>query len=155
MPIAARRLISESRIALRRNTKMLPRIWATPVLRTDFSDEVAWEVIRAAIASPNEAGFKANVEFIDDPSYRDLTTGRILRLVPDDRRYRLLAIADKTTIDSAEMPLLVIDLQEESPREIRVVAAEFWSIENNLSLANMDFEDFASTVDADGIFRGF
>jgi hypothetical protein len=28
-------------------------------------------------------------------------------------------------------------------------------IENNLSLANMDFEEFAEAVDPDGVFRGF
>jgi uncharacterized protein DUF6924 len=30
-----------------------------------------------------------------------------------------------------------------------------WGVENNLSLANMDFEEFADSVDADGVFRGF
>jgi hypothetical protein len=28
-------------------------------------------------------------------------------------------------------------------------------VENNLSVANLDFEDYADRVDADGIFRGF
>jgi hypothetical protein len=27
-------------------------------------------------------------------------------------------------------------------------------VENNLSLANMDFDEFADAVDADGVFRG-
>jgi hypothetical protein len=30
-----------------------------------------------------------------------------------------------------------------------------WGIENNLSIANMDFEAFAENADPDGIFRGF
>jgi hypothetical protein len=29
------------------------------------------------------------------------------------------------------------------------------SIQNNLSIANMDFEEFANSVDDDGVFRGF
>jgi hypothetical protein len=29
------------------------------------------------------------------------------------------------------------------------------SIENNLSLANMGFEEFAGSIGADGVFRGF
>ncbi|WP_376771528.1 DUF6924 domain-containing protein [Actinomadura alba] len=37
----------------------------------------------------------------------------------------------------------------------RVIATEFWSIENNLSLSNMDFHEFADAVDEEGIFRGF
>jgi hypothetical protein len=32
---------------------------------------------------------------------------------------------------------------------------QLWSIENNLSGANMDFEDFARAVDNDGVLRGF
>jgi hypothetical protein len=30
-----------------------------------------------------------------------------------------------------------------------------WSVENNLSLSNMGFEEFAESVDEDGVFRGF
>jgi hypothetical protein len=33
--------------------------------------------------------------------------------------------------------------------------SQIQAIENNLSIANMDFEDFADSVDADGVFRGF
>jgi hypothetical protein len=29
------------------------------------------------------------------------------------------------------------------------------SIENNLSIANMDFAEFADSVNEDGVFRGF
>ena len=36
-----------------------------------------------------------------------------------------------------------------------VVAREIGAIQINLSLANMDFEDFSGSVDPDGIFRGF
>jgi hypothetical protein len=35
------------------------------------------------------------------------------------------------------------------------IPSEIQSIENNLSLANMDFEEFAESADKDGIFRGF
>jgi hypothetical protein len=30
-----------------------------------------------------------------------------------------------------------------------------WSVENNLSTANMEFSDFANNTDAGGVFRGF
>ncbi|MGW3141770.1 DUF6924 domain-containing protein [Streptomyces sp. NPDC001139] len=49
---------------------------------------------------------------------------------------------------------LVDDRRYEGLRCVRVVAAELWSIEN-LSGANMDFEEFAGAVDDDGVFRGF
>ncbi|ALV31684.1 hypothetical protein [Streptomyces sp. CdTB01] len=56
--------------------------------------------------------------------------------------------------DFTDLPLLVVDLRRERGRCVRVVVAELWSIENNLSGANMDFEEFAGAVD-DGVFRGF
>jgi hypothetical protein len=39
--------------------------------------------------------------------------------------------------------------------EFRALPSEVQAIENNLSIANMDFGDFASTVDGGGVFRGF
>jgi hypothetical protein len=30
-----------------------------------------------------------------------------------------------------------------------------WSVENNLSISNMDFEEFAASADKNGIHRGF
>jgi len=37
----------------------------------------------------------------------------------------------------------------------RCAAEELWSIDNNLNLANMDWEEFGNYVDADGVYRGF
>jgi hypothetical protein len=37
----------------------------------------------------------------------------------------------------------------------RVIPSQMWSVENNLSIANMDFFEFADAVGDDGIFRGF
>ncbi|MFF1519862.1 DUF6924 domain-containing protein [Streptomyces sp. NPDC058305] len=45
--------------------------------------------------------------------------------------------------------------QGERGRGVRVVAVQLWSIENNLSGANMNSEEFAGAVDEDGVFRGF
>lgn len=36
----------------------------------------------------------------------------------------------------------------------RIIPTVVWSAENNLSLANMSFQDFVDTVDNDGIHRG-
>jgi hypothetical protein len=55
----------------------------------------------------------------------------------------------------SEHPVLIVDLFERSGREFRAIPSTVQSIENNLSLANMDFEEFAEAVDDDRIFRGF
>ncbi|MFD7408547.1 DUF6924 domain-containing protein [Streptomyces sp. NPDC059866] len=36
-----------------------------------------------------------------------------------------------------------------------MVASKLWSVENNVSLANMDWEEFVDAAEADGVFRGF
>jgi hypothetical protein len=40
-------------------------------------------------------------------------------------------------------------------KSFRATPATIQSIENNLTIANMDFEDFANAVDSGGVFRGF
>ncbi len=62
--------------------KPLPRSEQAIVLRTDFSDEAAWQATRLAIGAPvRENGssleFLAYVTFVDDPDYRDLDTAQV------------------------------------------------------------------------------
>ncbi|MFF4740441.1 DUF6924 domain-containing protein [Streptomyces sp. NPDC001262] len=133
----------------------LPTAQCTPVVRTDFSDQEAWENVCRAIESPNGQGFVANVDFIDDTACRSLTAEELVALVPEDYEHPLLVVVDGVALSSDEMPLLCIDLWEERGRTIRVIAREFWGIENNLTLSNMYFDDFAESVDDDGVFRDF
>ena len=43
---------------------------------------------------------------------------------------------------------------EERGREFRAIATQIASIDNNLCIANMGFEEFTGLVDETGIFRG-
>ncbi|MFJ2106749.1 DUF6924 domain-containing protein [Streptomyces microflavus] len=116
------------------------------------------------VTTPNQGGFLANVHPVDELAYRDLTTEQILsaaRSLDTD----LLIVADKTSLTAPEMPLLALLLFDENAEcgegearqehgQLRVVATELWSVENNISLANMDWEDFENATD-NGVFRGF
>ena len=53
-----------------------------------------------------------------------------------------------------DLPVLCLDASAPE-RTIRVIPSELWSVENNLSLANMDFEEFAAAAGTEGVFRGF
>jgi len=46
-------------------------------------------------------------------------------------------------------------LYEEYGREFCAIPSQIQGIETNLTIANMDFEEFADSVGADGVFRGF
>ncbi len=137
----------------------LPETNDTLVIRTDFSDTERWKAVRKRIETPDEDGFLANVDYLDDIAYQGATVEQVLACVPEDYPHALVIIADTVALASQEMPLLVLGLglglDEEVAAEVRVVADSLWSIENNISLANMDFEEFTGAVDDDGVFRGF
>ena len=64
-------------------------------------------------------------------------------------------VVDSTTMAHEEHPVAVLDLWHQPGRTFRVIPSQMWSVENNLSISNMDFFEFADAVDDDGIFRGF
>jgi hypothetical protein len=135
--------------------KPLPKTGHSLVLRTDFSDDAAWDGVCAAIQEPNEDGFKAYVDCISDRTHAGLTVEQLITLAPKGGDHVFAFIVDRVTVANPERPVLVIDLYTEPGRSFRVIPREMWGVENNLSLANMDYNEFADSVDPDGVFRGF
>lgn len=126
------------------------------VLRTDFSDDAVWKEICAAIQQPDPVlGFQAYVEFLDDRQYEGVTADQLPALLPPEPNHLFMFIVDSTTVSHPEHPILVIDLEPYPVQSFRVIQSKIWGIENNLSIANMDFQEFVSAADPDGIFRGF
>ncbi|MBB1512749.1 hypothetical protein H5399_09050 [Tessaracoccus sp. MC1627] len=60
----------------------------------------------------------------------------------------------QTTRDGTISFLDLHEFGEEVGRTFRAIPQEIEPITANLSIANMDFSDFADYADADGIFRG-
>ena len=136
--------------------KQLPNTENALVLRTDFSDQAIWEAICAEIQRPvGIFRFRAHVEFVDNTEYQDITKQQLLQLVPEDYNHSFIVIVDQTAVSHPERPLLILDLFDGSGNEFRAIPSTIQSMENNLSIANMDFEEFAESVGEDGIFRGF
>jgi|SRR5689334_19558002 len=136
--------------------KAIPETQDALVLRTDFSNQAAWDEICTTIREPvGDFHFVANVEILDNIEYAGLTTNRLLEFIPRDYHHSFIVVADQIAISHPDHPLLIVDLYERTGREFRAIPSQIQSIENNLSIANMDFEEFANAVDEDGIFRGF
>ena len=134
----------------------IPKTENALVLRTDFSDKTIWERICTTIQEPvGIFGFRANVEFVNDMEYAGITKDLLLRLVPKNYGHSFIIIVDQIAISAPGHPLLIVDLYEGTGREFRAIPSQVQGIENNLSIANMDFEEFADSVDEDGVFRGF
>lgn len=126
------------------------------MLRTDFSDEVAWKQVCVAILEPDpEFGFTANLELVSDPEFAGLTLELLASIVGKSATPSFVFLVDQTALSHAEHPILVVDLVHEPGRTFRVIPSEMWAAENNVSIANMSFAEFADAAGADGVFRGF
>jgi hypothetical protein len=137
------------------------------VIRTDFDHDEEWEQTREAITEPSPDGFTANVRSIDDSAFAGCTPTQLLELLPDDANGSVAFLVDTHTLTDPQRPILVINLfdyDEDTPGErkgprfgdtFRVIPSEMWGVENNLSLSNMGWREFADRADADGVFRGF
>lgn len=134
--------------------KHIPETKNALVLRTDFSDDAGWASICAAIREP-VGEFKAYVDFLNDPEYDGITTEQLRALIPQGSKHPFIFIVDRIALFHPDHPLLVVDLYTEPGRKFRVIPSEMGGVENNLSIANMDFAEFADVVDREGVFRGF
>ena len=94
------------------------------------------------------------MDIVNDPKYEGLTSEQLLSMV-EEGSASLALIVDRVTISQPEQPILVVDLQDEPGRTFRVIPTALWGVENNLSIGNMGFEEFADAAGKDGIFRGF
>ena len=121
------------------------------MIRTCFGDEVAWATFCETI---NEH-FEDEPHFVNDTKFASKSPADLLEELPTDTTYNCIYIADERTLNCVELPVLAMDIYTEPGRTFRVVPAEMQGLQVNLWLANMDFEEFADSVDSDGVFRGF
>jgi hypothetical protein len=149
----------------------------TPLVRTDFTDESAWQSVFAAVMAPVDfegavpEGYVPRVVSVDASEFDGVTGPRLGELFePTEDAYGYVLLADRRSMDEAaaggEVTLEYVDLSvvdaEDAElmdsflgRTFRCVATEVASVESNLSISNMDFHEFADAVGSDGVFRGF
>jgi hypothetical protein len=147
---------------------------ATPLIRTDFHDEAAWKkVVELVSTTPDEVGNTAEVAPIADRHYEGIDPAALAdEVVAADLMQGYAILADGRSMAEAgqggEVTVVYVDLSpyaadpedaelfETFPgRAFRCVVTEVAGIEVNLSIANMDFHEFADNVGPDGVFRGF
>ena len=119
------------------------------MVRADFKDDDAWREIERIARSPvGPEGFLAYLEFLDDRSYEGVGPVELLALSRAHYRHGFVVLADALAMSHRDHPVLVIDLGEEPGRSFRAIPSALQSVENNLSIANLDFADFAETAEA-------
>jgi hypothetical protein len=125
------------------------------LVRTDFASDQAWDEVSDEAQREYEEGFRAYIEPISDPTFAGATWERVKAALPaNDHGPAVLFIADGAALTLPDHPVLVVDLLDDR-QPFRCIPSELWSIENNLNIANMDWEDFADAVGEGNVFRGF
>lgn len=124
------------------------------VLRSDFSDDRAWETLQATLDAPDDYPCAT---YVSDLAYAGVSVQALIEAdSPDDPGHvGYLFLADAVTMQDEEHPLLAVDLYDEPGRTFRVPPRWYADISANLTIANMDFHEFADAVDASGTYRGF
>lgn len=140
------------------------------LVRTWFGDDAAWDSLIAEIETPSTEGFLAGVITVDDREFAGLSpeglaiAQRESTIASGQGGAIVSFLADETTLCNADHPILAVwvlpkpaDHSEDGTeqRPFRVIPSRLWSVENNINLANMDWQDFTGALDDDGVFRGF
>lgn len=147
------------------------------VIRTDHSSDQVWEYIKKQVSSPQKdpltgMEFTANVRFVEDRTMANLPYHDIVHALPSNYPGFVVFVVDAQSIHCKDHSLLVLGFSpltnserdfERTPNQtplgdimaFRAIPSCIQAIENNLSIANMDFDDFSAAVDRDGVFRGF
>jgi hypothetical protein len=127
------------------------------VIRTEFGDDVAWEMLQAAIDSSHEQAYRF-ATYVSDPAFAGVTVQALVHTdsaASEDRKVAYLFVADETCLTDREHRLLAVDLHTEPGRTFRVPPRWFAEVSANLSITNMDFAEFADAADDSSTFRGF
>ena len=131
-----------------------PEDLALLLIRTDYSDDAAFRGALAAAAAVYERGdfprTGVSVHAVESTELRDLSAQQVAA-VPRDEDLTCLAVADARTMSDGTVQFIDVDGGD----PFRAIPEEVEPVVANLSLANMDFADFADSVDDDGVFRGF
>ncbi|MGW3788308.1 DUF6924 domain-containing protein [Micromonospora chokoriensis] len=125
------------------------------VLRTDFTNDTAWASVKAALHTWKGGD---STTFASDPTYAGVSLQELVdadNAASSDDKLTYLFLADATTMADAERPLLVLDLADQPGRTFRVPPRWYADVSTNLTIANMDFSEFAEAIDESGTYRGF
>lgn len=127
------------------------------LLRTDYSDDDAWHAAVAAIAeSYDDSDFERlglPVQPVESPELDGLTPRDVVEL-PREGFLSCVAVADAQTMK--DLTILLVDLNEfnqQVGRTFRTTPQQIEPILVSLSIANVDFFEFADSADPDGVLR--
>jgi hypothetical protein len=124
------------------------------LIKTGVGHSVEWDALVSAARSPEDP-FVASFEVVNDAKFEGKSHLEVSQMLSADAGVMLMLIADEQALTNDGFPCIVLDVLVGPESTFRATAVNLASIENNLSIANMGFEEFQDAADKDGIFRGF
>jgi hypothetical protein len=125
------------------------------LVRTYFGDDAGWDALKALIEEGSEEGFFANVQYVDDRQFDGFSSKALEDAHPHrDSGWDVMYVADEQAITRPVHPLLLVRMGNTAELPFRCRADALYEIDANLSLANLDWDDFRDQVDASGVYGG-
>ncbi|WP_442805546.1 transposase [Streptomyces sp. NBC_00385] len=134
------------------------------VIRTDFSNDEAWNAVVGELHRPWGPGgeFAAAVQLVDAPAWSGATADEVLAAVVDEDLI-VVFIADRGTMQSPARALLALStvwedvsgldlvyyqelIESPEPREFRALPAAVHGVQVGLALGNEGFAEFAGAA---------
>lgn len=118
--------------------------------RTDFSDDNKWKNIKEKIK--NDGEYECFLKYIEEKKFENTEKEKIIEFLNSiNYEYDFFIICDSQSMN--DETLLIININ--SKNNFRCRASLLWSPVNNLSIANMDFDEFKNNANDNNIFNGF
>ena len=136
-----------------------------PVVRTDFSDDVAWDGLLARLRAERlgdkvgpveDRGFMGMNGFAFQDAFGGQMNGFVL--LADAQAMREQAAGREVTVLFFDLGIdkeTALGTGNELVAEFRCPVEHVYEVEMNLDLGNLDFDEFSDNVDDDGVFRQF
>jgi len=120
-----------------------------PLVRTYFADDESWKALLLGVAEESEEGFRAYVTPVSDTQFEDAEPAFVAKAFP---KALVVFVADQHALEKGE--ILCID--GEDPLSVfRARVPNLWVVENNISVANLTFEELKWEVDEDGVMTSY
>jgi hypothetical protein len=134
----------------------------TPFIRTDFSDDQLWRRIEKAAAAPvkfgvmdgdpePDDGYIPGIHPVDNPVFLDVTAHQLLRHLggPLQHADARAILVDSRTVQEASQSfpsasVEYVDLTTTSPSTFRCLISSIATVDVNLAIGNLYFDEFTS-----------
>ncbi|MGP3942644.1 DUF6924 domain-containing protein [Streptomyces sp. 6N106] len=120
------------------------------VVRTDFSDDVAWRTVVDLLHQPDDNGFEVRTFLLDDRAFAGASPADVISAAAAEPALEVVFLADAATM-TGDHPLLAVSTRSqeledgdmELDRAFRLTPPNVNVMHVNLAIGHMDFWEFA------------